>query len=60
MLLHPAIIAGIACIKKELNRGAVPPGIYRPITSIGLNSDHNLTPFVVSISLIDSPSSCFS
>ena len=60
ILLQPAIIAGIACIKKELNKGAVPPGTYRPTTSIGLNSDHNLIPLVVSISSIDKPLSCFS
>ena len=60
ILLQPEIIAGIACIKKELNRGAVPPGIYKPTISMGLNSDHSFIPFVVSISLIERPSSCFS
>ena len=57
---QPAIIAGIACIRSELNSGAVPPGIYNPTLSIGLNSDHKETPFVVSILLIDKPSNCFS
>ena len=59
IFLHPAIIAGIACINNELNSGAVPPGIYNPTVSIGLNSDHNEIPFVVSRLLIESPSSCF-
>ena len=48
MSLQPAISAGIACINKELNRGAEPPGIYNPTLSIGLNSDHKLMPGVVS------------
>ena len=59
IFIHPAIIAGIACINNELNSGAVPPGIYNPTVSIDLNSDHNEIPFVVSRLSIESPSSCF-
>ena len=56
---QPAKRAGIACIIRELNNGAVPPGIYKPTVSIGLNSDHNLIPFVVSLGFIESPGICF-
>ena len=49
IFLHPAMEAGISCIKNDEINGAVPPGTYIPTDSIGLNSFQIDIPFVVSI-----------
>ena len=48
IFLHPAITAGISCIRNEDINGADPPGTYKPTVSIALNSFQILIPFVVS------------
>src|SRR6187402_3559134 len=47
--LQPAIAAGVASINTVENRGALPPGIYKPTFSIGRLSRQQTTPLVVSI-----------
>lgn len=49
--LQPAILAGVASMSTVLNRGAVPPGTYRPTFSIGIIFCQQVTPGVVSIFL---------
>ena len=49
MFLQFAIIAGIANINTEENKGAVPPGIYKPTFSIALFYCQQNTPGVVSV-----------
>src|SRR5690606_24090242 len=46
--LQPAIWAGTANMRMVENRGAVPPGIYKPIVWIGLFSCQQYTPSEVS------------
>ena len=49
--LGPAIFAGAANINTVENRGAVPPGIYKPIFSIGTAFCQQLIPFIVSTAI---------
>ena len=60
MFLQPATIAGIICINIELNKGAEPPGTYKPTESIGLVSAHKLIPFVVSAGIKFNDLNCLS
>ena len=60
MFLQPATIAGIICINIELNKGAEPPGTYKPTESIGLVSAHKLIPFVVSAGVKFNDLNCLS
>ncbi len=45
--LQPAIVAGIPNINTVENKGAEPPGIYRPTFSIALDSRQQVTPFAI-------------
>ena len=50
--LHPAILAGIANIKIDENKGAEPPGIYNPTLSIPYFFCQHTTPLVVSTLIV--------
>src|SRR6188472_370668 len=50
--LQPASLAGTANIKMVENNGALPPGIYNPIFSMGVDLRQHCTPGIVSTTSI--------
>ena len=52
--LQPAIFAGTPNIRIEENKGADPPGIYKPTFSIATFFLQHVTPFVVTTFLVSS------